>query len=341
MILQNILSKPSISKFISVQHNSVINRVDYLDVLSGILIINMILVHIECMTGFPYSKFGRFLSFFMPWFFFKAGMFTRKQQISTCVKKSFNRLLAPFIVYSIIGELIYRFPLILNSQEFSLKLLGLISVNACKSVLLTGTVVGNLSLWYLTSLFAVKCIFTWCLNRNLLLLIIVICLVAPILYFTQIHLPIYVSNISSGLFFFSMGYLFKNIRIISTSLSAFVVTVWIAGVVYFPNEVDMKNNVLCCGNYLMWYITSLVGIIGFNSFTRLNNINIPILSRIGRDSMGYFGMHAFIITSLGFIFERYYSVTSITCVAITIVTMITILPIFIWLFRKSGLKILI
>ena len=59
-------------------------RIVSLDIITGILIIHMIFGHImrfaHCIDTDLYHYTSILLSFFMPWFFFKSGMFYKERK---------------------------------------------------------------------------------------------------------------------------------------------------------------------------------------------------------------------------------------------------------------------
>ena len=69
-------------------YNNVSKRQRYIDALSGLLIINMILGHCiqlaDC-SDIPLYNWMNALSFFMPWFFFKSGMFYREKSLKETI----------------------------------------------------------------------------------------------------------------------------------------------------------------------------------------------------------------------------------------------------------------
>ena len=82
-------------------------RVQYVDVASGILILWVIAFH--AMNG---SKvFGAtdarvalpFLTFSMPWFYFKSGLFLKGGRGISGVKKDYKKLIVPFIKWGAVG----------------------------------------------------------------------------------------------------------------------------------------------------------------------------------------------------------------------------------------------
>ena len=78
-----------------------------LDSVCGLMTGYMIFGHIWSLCGMSSTEFtdaiGSVLSFFMPWFFFKSGLFFRPCNFTSLIKKDFRRLLIPFVVFSTIG----------------------------------------------------------------------------------------------------------------------------------------------------------------------------------------------------------------------------------------------
>ena len=68
--------------------NNVNKRQSHIDAISGLLIINMILGHCIQMADcrdIPLYSWMDSLSFFMPWFFFKSGMFYREKSLNETI----------------------------------------------------------------------------------------------------------------------------------------------------------------------------------------------------------------------------------------------------------------
>lgn len=81
-----------------------IKRDSSLDTIAGIMTIYMIYIHICPWVGIsPLPHVGKFLFFFMAWFFYKSGMFFHNISFSECYKKGIQRLMIPYIIFSIIG----------------------------------------------------------------------------------------------------------------------------------------------------------------------------------------------------------------------------------------------
>lgn len=79
-----------------------------LDSVGGLMILHMISFHLRGYLGYEVLDLENVLFFFfMPWFFFKAGMFWKMDSIKNVVVKGYCRLLKPFIIFSIIGHLCF------------------------------------------------------------------------------------------------------------------------------------------------------------------------------------------------------------------------------------------
>lgn len=78
-----------------------------LDSVAGLLIIVMIIGHIIQRLGLDNIRLSYYLQLFFPyfmvWFFFKAGMLFKAKPMKQLVINKFNRLIIPFILWSLIG----------------------------------------------------------------------------------------------------------------------------------------------------------------------------------------------------------------------------------------------
>ena len=134
-------------------------RDNTLDCACGILIIHMILGHIFQWTQLTTTHFYQWMNilyFFMPWFFFKAGIFYKKTPVKKVFSTSFHRLIVPFIALSLIGHAFLCISLVQEGghtwQDFL--------INPMKDILLLGSTTGNFPLWFLLSLFFTKILYS-------------------------------------------------------------------------------------------------------------------------------------------------------------------------------------
>src|SRR5574344_312877 len=82
-----------------------------LDTIAGLLIIYMIFGHCsqlaDCRENIIYVYANRLFYFFMAWFFYKSGMFHNNAK-SIEIKKTALRLLKPYAIYTIMGQVLHN-----------------------------------------------------------------------------------------------------------------------------------------------------------------------------------------------------------------------------------------
>lgn len=79
--------------------NQIPSRLIYLDEITGLLIIVMVVIHILPRTIGESGTIFRMFFFFMPWFYFKSGMLHKDCSIAEAMKKVWQGLMAPFVFY--------------------------------------------------------------------------------------------------------------------------------------------------------------------------------------------------------------------------------------------------
>lgn len=130
------------------------NRQQHLDVVCGILVVYMFCLHCEQWAGISSTYQAHLLQqiffFFMPWFFFKAGMFFKsKQNLKKVFKSSFTRLVIPFISFTILGQLFLCLKLYLQTGKFC-------NIIPLKGILFYGAGSRNAPLCFFLSLFMIR-----------------------------------------------------------------------------------------------------------------------------------------------------------------------------------------
>lgn len=145
-------------------------RIVSLDLVGGILILYMIITHACQKTGYNHNILDvmqHLFFFFMAWFYFKSGMFYKKDKLRACFNKGVDKLIVPFVSFSLLG-LFYTF--ITTSDLYETLYAGI------RVLILQGAVVGNLPLWFFPSLFVVKVLYCWFDNKNARWLFFFLCL---------------------------------------------------------------------------------------------------------------------------------------------------------------------
>lgn len=271
------------------------SRQDYLDIVAGILIIFMVYHH-----AFPNSSLdvwgSRFLFFYMSWFFFKAGVFFRKEfALKDVFLKSARRLLLPFVVFSVIGQVVYAIELtVLNNLHMNFV------TNTILDIIKTGAIFGNGPLWFLLTLFFVRILYASLCKMVRLLWIIpsFFGFFAFIFYHFEITTPLYLGNTCLGAFFFGLGTLLKNMQY---KIPIFIACsiVYLVTVSFLPTLGSFVNN--NSESYIWWIVASLAGIITYNNVFKIINPQKRFFGFCGQHSLEILVSHMPIISLVRFI----------------------------------------
>ena len=181
-------------------------RNNAIDSVAGIMITYMVFTHVCQHFGYEHSAIymalEHILYFFMPWFFFKAGMFFKIED-NVIMKKSCKRLIRPFVLYSLIGHICYSSVCYLQGN------LHLSTLIPYYSLLVQGSIPGNLPLWFLLTLFLCRIIFNFLVKKKVSVYWIALAslLLAFGLHLIDFKQPFYLANTMTGVFFMSVGYI--------------------------------------------------------------------------------------------------------------------------------------
>lgn len=313
-----------------------VKRDSSLDTIAGIMTIYMIYIHICPWVGIsPLPHVGKFLFFFMAWFFYKSGMFFHNISFSECYKKGIQRLMIPYIIFSIIGWFMFFIRDVIK-QEITEQYF----INSLRQILHEGAVAGNAPLWFLFTLFCVRIIF-YLVHKLKQYSVIPICffgILAYILNFWHIKDYYWISNICSGMFFFGCGYILKNVQYNKYLFIISVIT-YIGIIIYIPTFVDFRSNTFTKGNYIAWILSSLAGIITFNNIFKYIPVRFKLLNNIGKDSMSYYVTH-WIILSITYVlfFEFIEQEEKKIWFILYLVFLILLLPLANVLFKTKKLR---
>ena len=226
--------------------------------------------------------------YFMPWFFFKSGMFYKPDFIP--LLNGIKKLIIPYILFTIGGLALHLvFELFVRETPLSTILL-----NIKEDVIYRGGIDWNLALWFLFSLFAVR-IITPFLNK--ILHVSHILIISGLIswganYFNLIY-PVWIGNIALGIMFYTIGYLMRVIQY--KNLIFYISFILFLCGFFFPmvTKFDFRcNQIGVTDNYpiVMLYCTS--GIITINNIAfRFFNKPITIISNIGRNSIILYVTH--------------------------------------------------
>lgn len=269
-----------------------------LDAVGGMMIIYMIFGHIWTNSGLNDNHFrtalGFFLNCFMPWFFYKGGMFFRPILIRDLIRKDFRRLFIPFSVFSCFGIIVNFLCCGWGGVDFGKLVLY---------VLKYGSFAENAPLWFLISLaisrFCFNCILKFYKKSQIILCVLVLSLLSFYLFisYSSIIVPWYLANSMSGSLFLIAGYYLKDLQYKKeyVALSVLLVMFFLTK---YECRVGMLNNELVAGDYLGWVISSIAMVMVLNNFFRfmVNITWMKYIITVGRHSMSYYCVHWPLIT---------------------------------------------
>lgn len=322
------------------------SRIVYLDFIAGLLVLYMIFpVHVLSQTGLErYNYLSSVFFFFMAWFFYKAGMFFKPTDSKAILKKTFKRLMVPFLIFSVIGDLV------LDLHFF---LTGITSykyyIASLKSVLIEGNAVGNIPLWFLLSLFIIHNGFNFAKKYLHPYVILAIAAVVPTcMHYAQIDIPV-ISHTFAGLFFFICGYviggssiqLLKNINE-NLQLAVFA-SLFISIMIFNPVRVSFIDNDLISGTYPCWFISYLVAILVVNNLARIVSNKIPLqnsyIASIGKNSMVWLVSHWILLTMCRIVVDDMLGISNSYILAAVMASVcIFIIPLLSRLLNKPDLS---
>ena len=282
------------------------SRVEYIDAVAGVMIAWMILGHCRYFsnTTLPFFKF---LGFYMPWFFYKSGMFFTTKSSMNLLKNDARKLLRYYVVYSIAGWIIWC---ACGLIEGSLSWSGCF-MRPIYAFIHHGSISGNGALWFLFSLFIVRQLANLMTEKCPPPILAAVCfLTAYFLYSIGWYKYCWwFGNVFSGLCFFLLGYWLKekenNRWIFATSTFFFVLIIcaysfkWIDDFPYLYMHANSMYN----GNYLLFYPTALAGIIMTNNFFNFlyKRWSSRLLEYIGVNAMTLYTTHWILLVVVLFV----------------------------------------
>ena len=256
---------------------------------------------INLCVVFPY------LNFFMPWFFYKSGQFFQKRSCAENLNKDARKLLITFAIWSVIGYVLYlSFGALLHTMT-----LRKATYSIVRGFVLTGKIPINEPLWFLLTLFGVRFIANTILpdrsSKYMWLSILAISVIGSVVaylayYFNHSLMPYWVGNGTAGLVFFFMGYGLRDYESKWWLIAPCAIVYVICCIVGFP-MVDMMDNELLTGNYLLWVPVALCGIVAFNAVCRLvtRYLRIQPIEIVGQYAMTILVTHVLVLSTILFV----------------------------------------
>lgn len=292
---------PNISSIVNAQDT---NRLPWLDFASGVMILWMIAYHvIQVVWGYEVNPcvFFPWLHFFMPWFFYKSGMFFKKRSVKELWMKDRQKLLKTFAVWAIVG---YVFFLLIGICNHTLTLRNTTYL-VIRRLFMAGATPLNSPLWFLLTLFGVRFVANIALPERgdkfgILKFVGIVLFGYTVSYlayrFNHRLLPYWVANGAAGLSFFALGYAMRDWEQ-KWWLFLLCMVVYVTGCIHGFPMVDMWPNKLLNGHYLLWVPVAFCCIVFFNTICchLYKVIRIKPLEWVGKNAMLIYLSHMLII----------------------------------------------
>ncbi len=276
------------------------------DFLCGICIIRMISLHTITFCGHKddewWSEVMAWSFFFMCFFFFKAGYFNKtvSGDTKTYITDKTKRLLIPYLTWGAIGFIIYVLYLPFEIERYHHPVEPMEWNHLWK----TSSFWGNEPLWFLFSFWAayvlVHLIKKIHIIKPISVFQTVVILLCPLLSYwlwTQGNpLPMSLSNVPMGVFFFNMGRTWRWLiekmgRRTTLCLSGLLIIAFIVLNILWHGEYVMGTNRFQ-GEPLAAFFNTMIILLGLSGFfIKLPLPRVPVINYIGQHSMVYFVAH--------------------------------------------------
>jgi fucose 4-O-acetylase-like acetyltransferase len=276
------------------------------DFLCGICIIRMILLHIITFCGHKdddwWTEVMAWSFFFMCFFFFKAGYFNKTVSGDTgaYIKDKAKRLLIPYVSWGLIGWVVYAFYLPFEIKRYHHPIEPMEWSHLWK----TSAVWGNEPMWFLFSFFASYVLVHFIKKIHIVKPIsvfqTVVVLACPLLSYWMWKLdnplPMSLSNVFMGVFFFNMGRTWRWLiermgRNFTLVVSSVLIAAFIVLNIVWHGEYIMHSNRFN-GNELAAFVNTIIILLGLSGFLLKWPLpRVPGINYIGQHSMVFFVAH--------------------------------------------------
>lgn len=319
-----------------------IERKEHIDLAAGIMLAWMILGHTASHASYhgAFLQIGTYLSFFMPWFFYKAGMFYKIKTLKDRRIGGGKKLLTPFVIYSLIGQLFYYICLIIENNVTFRSFV----YQPLRSLFVTECLPGNGALWFLVVLYMINLIAPYCLEKANPLLIAIMgmaiafgCFLLNISWF-----PCIIPNIAAGMAFYALGYWLRDKENLAWVIILCLALYVACCVIGYPGIYFHHNTASDSITYLLYYPASVAGIVLLNNFCKWINpfIKYSVFRWIGQNAMNIYVTHWIVLVLLRLVVLDILNVQSdIMRFGIYVTTMIITLPCLNWIINKIKLQI--
>ncbi|MDO4993690.1 MAG: acyltransferase [Bacteroidales bacterium] len=269
------------------------------DLLCGICIIRMIVLHITDTCGFGkaewWTEVMAWTYYFMSFFFFKAGYFNKTISGNSrqyCIDKA-KRLLVPYLTWGLIGNIVhFTFVWFILDPKSTV-----VKMTTWEHVWQTSSFFGNSPTWFLFSFFWAYIAMHFISKvRGLRWVVLAFPMISWWLYTEGNPLWLSLNNVFFGIFLFFLGRVWRWLMERMGSKLTLTVSVLLIGVFVWLNatwhgQYTMSANTWNgnCWIIVASTVTSLCGISGL--LIKLHTPLIPVINYIGEHSMVFFVAH--------------------------------------------------
>lgn len=269
------------------------------DFLCGLCIIRMIVLHVTEACSFNQQEWWTevmgWTFYFMSFFFFKAGYFNKTisgDSKAYCIDK-FKRLMVPYFVWGLIGNIIYfTFVWFIFDPKSTV-----VKMTTWDHVWKTSAFYGNGPTWFLFSFFWAY-IFMHFISkvRGLRWIVLGFPIISWWLFTEGNPLWLSLNNVFFGIFLFFLGRVWRWVMERLKRRNTIILSVMFIGVfvwlnIFHHGEYTMSSNQWngCWWAIPLNTVTSLCGISGL--LLSLHLPRIPLVNYIGQHSMVFFVVH--------------------------------------------------
>ncbi len=276
------------------------------DFLCGICILRMITLHTITFCGHKddgwWNTVMAWSFFFMCFFFFKAGYFNKtvSGDSKSYVKDKVKRLLVPYFSWGMIGLIVYMSFLPFEISRYHHP----IEPMEWSHVWRTSAFWGNEPTWFLLSFFSAYVLVHFIKKIHIVkpisvfqTVIILFCpFISYWLWKQDNPLPLSLSNVFMGIFFFNMGRTWhwlidKSGRKLTLIICSFLCIAFIFLNIFWHGEYIMHSNRFV-GDPLAAFVNTFIILPALSGLLiKLPLPRIPIVNYIGQHSMVYFVLH--------------------------------------------------
>ena len=228
----------------------------------------------------------------------------------------------PFIVFSLVGHLLQCVKMFVRGDTNWVHYI----LSPIKQVVLSGSVGGNLPLWFLPSLLAVQLLYTWLrkhVSDEWILLLSVA--VAYALHAMDVSKPLYIGNVSLGLAVFAFGH---AMRALQYKRLVFVLCgiVYLLLVILSVGSIDFRVNGVGKESYLLPVMFSLCGCIVINNLFRKGQWRSGVLKYVGERAMSFYVLHWLVLLTCRIVLSLCGTNDKMMLLVVSILSCCVILP---------------